>query len=66
MPFTLTWTAPTGSDEITVATASEALAEYMARQDRVVRMVIKDNHGRKLTPDDLCELDEIAKDASAA
>ncbi|WP_333838780.1 hypothetical protein [Novosphingobium sp.] len=66
MPFTLTWTAPNGSDKITVATAGEAIKEYEERVEKVVMMVIKDNHGRKLTPDHLYELDAIAKDDGEA
>lgn len=65
MPFTLTWTGPTGSDKITVPDAKRALEEYLAREDKVVRLIITDDHKRKLTPDDLYELIAIADEASA-
>ena len=66
MPFVLTWTGQNGSEQIEVATAADALREWTVRNRDVVKMVIKDNHGRKLTPDDLVELVDISKDATDA
>jgi hypothetical protein len=45
-----------GSEQIEVATAGEALAEYLARNTSVVNLVVKDNHGRRVKPDDLVAL----------
>jgi hypothetical protein len=56
MAFKLTWTGQTGSEQIEVATATEAFAEYVTRNRGVVNMVIKDNHGRRVKPDELAAL----------
>lgn len=66
MAFTLTWTGPKGSEQISVPTASDALREYLGREDRVVRLTVKDDHGRKMSLDDLYELDSIAKEEGEA
>jgi hypothetical protein len=66
MPFTLTWTSPDGSDQLVVATATEAMRAYEARVNNVIRLTVTDNHGRKLTYDDLYELDCIANEAGDA
>jgi hypothetical protein len=49
MSFKLTWTGPDGSGQTEVATASEALREYVDRQGSAAKMVIKDNHGRRIS-----------------
>ena len=63
MPFKLTWTGSTGSEQIEVATAGEALAEYVTRNRSVVKMVVKDNHGRRVSPDELAALVALSKNA---
>lgn len=56
MSFKVTWTRPTGSEHMEVATAAEALAEYITRPVDAINVVIKDNHGRRVKPDDLAAL----------
>jgi hypothetical protein len=56
MSFKLTWTGQAGSEQIEVATAAEAFGEYIIRHRNVVNLVVKDNHGRRVKPDDLAAL----------
>lgn len=66
MPFKLTWTTATGSEQMEVATAAEALFEYVTRNNDVVNLVIKDDHGRRVKPDDLVALVAMAEKAGDA
>ena len=61
MSFKLTWTGQAGSEQIEVETAAEALSEYIARYSGVVNMAVKDNHGRRVKPDDLAALVAMAR-----
>jgi hypothetical protein len=61
MPFTITWTGPSGSERIEVATAKEALDQYVALHGSAVKVVVKDNHGRQMKPEELAALDHISK-----
>ena len=49
MLFKLTWTGPNGSGLTEVATASDALREYVNRQGSAAKMVIKDNLSRRIS-----------------
>jgi hypothetical protein len=63
MPFTLTWTEPNGSKRLEVATAANALRESVMRQGSVVKLVVRDNHGREIDPDDLMILTELSENS---
>lgn len=66
MSFKLTWTGPTGSDQIEVETAADALREFVTRNRNVVNMVVKDNHGRRVKPDELVALVAMSGNADDA
>jgi len=66
MPFKITWTSATGSEQIQVATAAEALHEYVTRNGTVTNMVVKDDHGRRVKPDELVSLIHMSERATDA
>lgn len=62
MPFKVTWTTPTGSQQVEVASASEALALYSKHFAASVNFTVRDDHGRSVkAPDDLIRLKALAE-----
>lgn len=62
MSFKLTWTTPTGSERVEVATAAEALALYSEHFATSVNFTVRDDHGRSVkAPDDLIRLKAMAE-----
>ena len=56
MPFTVTWTGPNGPERKKAATAADALRWWSTYNREATKMVIKDDAGQRLTPDDLADL----------
>ena len=56
MPFTVTWTGPTGPVRKKAQTAVDALRWWSTYNREAANMVIKDDQGQRVTPDDLTKL----------
>ncbi len=56
MPFTVTWTGPTGPERKKAQTAADALRWWTTYNREAAKMVIKDDAGQRWTPDDLKKL----------
>ncbi|WP_210526693.1 hypothetical protein [Rubellimicrobium arenae] len=56
MPFTVTWTGPTGPVRKKAQTATDALRWWTTYNREAANMVIKDDQGQRVTPDDLTRL----------
>ena len=56
MPFTVTWTGPIGPERKKAQTAADALRWWSTYNREAVKMVIKDDAGLRVTPDDLAKL----------
>ena len=56
MPFTVTWTGPTGPERKKAQTAADALRWWTTYHREAAKMVIKDDAGQRWTPDDLKKL----------
>lgn len=57
MPFTISWTTATGSKKHEFETAAEVLNIYVDQHlAGAVKLVIKDDRGQKLSPDDIVQL----------
>lgn len=56
MPYTVTWTGPTGPVRKKAQTAADALRWWTTYHREAANMVIKDDAGQRLTPDDLTKL----------
>ena len=55
MPFTVTWTGPTGPVRKKAQTAADALRWWTTYKREAANMVIKDDAGLRVTPDDLAK-----------
>ncbi len=66
MPYTVQWTGPTGPERKKAQTAADALRWWTAYHREAAKMVIKDDAGQRVTPDELARLaaHSIAKKAS--
>ena len=53
MPYTVTWTGPTGPERKKAATAADALRWWTTYKREAAKMVIKDDAGQRVTPDEL-------------
>ena len=54
MPFTVTWTEATGSKQVSVPNANEAFEQYNAAEVAgAVKIVVKDDHGRTISKNNL-------------
>ena len=58
MPFTVTWTGPTGPERKKAQTAADALRWWTTYHREAAKMVIKDDAGQRVTPDTLAKLVE--------
>ena len=58
MPFIVTWTGPTGPERKKAQTAADALRWWTTYHREAAKMVIKDDAGQRVTPDDLAKLVE--------
>lgn len=58
MSFTVQWTGPTGPERKKAVTAADALRWWTAYHREATKMVIKDDAGQRVTPDDLATLAE--------
>ena len=56
MPYTLTWTGPAGPERKKAATAADALRWWTTYKREAAKMVIKDDAGQRVTPDELEKL----------
>jgi hypothetical protein len=56
MPFTVTWTGPTGPVRKKAQTAADALRWWTTYSREAANMVIKDDRGQRVTPDGLVRL----------
>ncbi len=56
MPFTVTWTGPTGPVRKKAQTPADAYRWWATYQREATNMVIKDDAGQRLTPQDLAKL----------
>ena len=56
MPFTVTWTGPTGPERKKAQTAADALRWWTTYNREAAKMVIKDDAGQRVTTDELARL----------
>jgi len=56
MPFTVTWIGPIGPERKKAQTAADALRWWTTYNREAAKMVIKDDAGQRVTPDDLAKL----------
>ena len=56
MPYTVQWTGPTGPERKKAQTAADALRWWTAYNREATKMVIKDDTGQRVTPDELAKL----------
>jgi hypothetical protein len=56
MPFTVSWKGPTGPVRKKAETPADALRWWTTYNREAANMVIKDDAGRRLTPEDLATL----------
>ncbi len=57
MPFSVSWTTAKGSKKFEFETAAEVLNLYVTQNlAAAVKLVIKDDRGQRLTPDDIVKL----------
>ena len=58
MPYTVTWTGPIGRERKKAQTAADALRWWTTYNREATNMVIKDDAGQRLKPEDLARLVE--------
>ena len=56
MPFTVTWTGPNGPERKKAATPADALRCWSTYSREAAKMVIKDDAGQRVQPDELAKL----------
>ena len=56
MPFTVTWTGPNGPERKKAATPADALRWWTTYNREAAKMVIKDDAGQRVKPDDLVKM----------
>ena len=56
MPYTVTWTGPNGPERKRAQTAADALRCWTSYNREAAKMVIKDDAGQRVKPDELAKL----------
>jgi hypothetical protein len=56
MPFIVTWTGPNGPERKKAATPADALRWWTTYNREAAKMVIKDDAGQRVQPDELAKL----------